>query len=400
MVTATPPSARRGGDFTMKRVWELAPLVMAAIVASTTPAFAQPAPNTFTKSFGASSIPLNGTTTLTFTVGYVDGGVPSDSFTDTLPAGLVVATPNGFTGVTGTGSCETGRVTVTATPGSSSVSADNISFCPTSESGSCSFSVNVTGTTVGIQNNSVTDALDVTATASLDVTSTGVELQNYFSNAETTGGQAYVNITAPLEGNSTAAFLAVGGVLSDATGTDPIEAAALSGETCAMIYVFNTEQSLQACCGCPVTPDGLLTLDITTELAGNPVATGKLLTDGVIRIISTLPNAVPPPLTVPPPTPAAYIGCDSDTQVCCDPTAASSGATLTPANDLIAWADHIQNTQITETAFDADLPTAAELADDGLAESCGAIVKLGSLQGTCTCPAGPVSFTPTAKPRR
>src|SRR5208283_336000 len=107
----------------------------------------------------------------------------------------------------------------------------------------------------------------------------GQELQNYFSNAETTGGQAYVNITAPLEGNSTAAFLAVGGVLSDATGTDPIEAAALSGETCAMIYVFNTEQSLQACCGCPVTPDGLLTLDITTELAGNPVATGKLLTD-------------------------------------------------------------------------------------------------------------------------
>jgi hypothetical protein len=377
----------------MKRVWELAPLVMAAIVASTTPAFAQPAPNTFTKSFGASSIPLNGTTTLTFTVGYVDGGVPSDSFTDTLPAGLVVATPNGFTGVTGTGSCETGRVTVTATPGSSSVSADNISFCPTSESGSCSFSVNVTGTTVGIQNNSVTDALDVTATASLDVIAPpGVELENYFSNASTTGGQAYVNIIAPLEG--------------DTTGPS---AAVREGETCAMIYVFNTEQSLQACCGCPVTADGLLTLNITTQLAGNPVALGKLLQDGVIRIISTLPNAVPPPATVPPSTPAEYIGCDSNTQVCCDPTAVpadtDSDSTVT-SNQLVAWGDHIQNTQITETEFDSAsaLEIGAEPEEDydpyGLPEACGAIVRLGSLQGTCTCPTGPVGFTPTAKPRR
>src|SRR5271167_4625218 len=178
MVTATPPSARRGGNFTMKRVWELALLVLAAIVAGAIPAFAQ--------------------------------GV----------------------------------------------------YAP------------------------------------------GVELQNYFSNASTTGGQAYVNIIAPLEG--------------DTTGPS---AAVREGETCAMIYVFNTEQSLQACCGCPVTADGLLTLNVTTQLAGNPVALGKLLQDGVIRIISTFPNAVPPPATVPPSTPHEYIGCDSNTQVCCDPTA-------------------------------------------------------------------------------
>jgi hypothetical protein len=62
----------------------------------------------------------------------------------------------------------------------------------------------------------------------------GQELQNYFSNANTTGGQAYVNIIAPLEG--------------DPTATAPY---AIAGETCAMIYVFNTEQAMQACCGCP-----------------------------------------------------------------------------------------------------------------------------------------------------
>ncbi|MFZ0887716.1 MAG: hypothetical protein WA005_04625 [Candidatus Binataceae bacterium] len=60
-------------------------------------------------------------------------------------------------------------------------------------------------------------------------------MQNYFSNANTTGGQAFVNITAPLEGNETA--------------TNP---AVEQGETCAMIYVFNTDEAMAACCGCPL----------------------------------------------------------------------------------------------------------------------------------------------------
>ncbi len=207
----------------------------------------------------------------------------------------------------------------------------------------------------------------------------GTELQNYFSNASTTGGTAYVNLTAPLEGNT--------------TGTSPAER---EGETCAMIYVFNTEQSLQACCGCPLTADGLLTLNITTELAGNPVALGKLLQDGIIRVLSTLPNAEPAGRGV---TEPAYIGCDTNTGVCCDPTGEATGSTLTPGNELVGWADHIQNTGITETVFQADIPTAEELAD-GLPAACGDIVRLGSLQGTCTCPTGPVGFTPTSKKHR
>jgi len=213
----------------------------------------------------------------------------------------------------------------------------------------------------------------------------GTELQNYFSNASTSGGTAYINITAPLEGDPAGAT-----------------AAEREGETCAMIYVFNTEQSLQACCGCPLTADGLLTLNITTQLAGNPVALGRLLQDGSIRIISSLPNAVPPPATTPPASPADYVGCDSNTQVCCNPAAPAQGGTLVPGNELVAWGDHIQATAITETVFQADVPTAGELdfADDGLAEACGAIVRLGSLQGTCTCSTGAVGFTPTRKHRR
>ncbi|MGC2761212.1 MAG: hypothetical protein WA206_07870, partial [Candidatus Binatus sp.] len=83
----------------------------------------------------------------------------------------------------------------------------------------------------------------------------GQELQNYFSNANAiAAGDALVNITAPFEGNATA-----------------LTAAAREGETCAMIYVFDTSQAMQECCGCPLTADGLLTLSITNQLVQQPV---------------------------------------------------------------------------------------------------------------------------------
>ena len=208
----------------------------------------------------------------------------------------------------------------------------------------------------------------------------GTELQNYFSNAGTTGGQAFVNITAPLEGNERA--------------TTP---ALREGETCAMIYVFNTDQAMLACCGCPVTADGLLTLNVSGSLAGNPV-TGTILHDGTIRILSSLPNASPPP---PPVETPAYEGCDLTTGVCCDPTAASTGFTLTPGNELVAWATHIQNTQVTEDEFQADVPDSEEL-NNGLPGACADVTALGSGQGVCTCifvpptPTATATATPTA----
>ena len=207
----------------------------------------------------------------------------------------------------------------------------------------------------------------------------GTELQNYFSNANTTGGQAFVNITAPLEGNLTA--------------TDPT---VREGETCAMIYVFNDAQAMQACCGCPVTADGLLTLNVTTQLANSPAATQTLLHDGTIRILSALPNATVPTTTIP-----SGWGCDLTTGVCCDPTAASTGFTLTPGNELVAWATHIQNTQVTEDEFQADVPDSEEL-NNGLPGACADVTALGSGQGVCTCifvpptPTATATATPTA----
>ncbi|MGH9948455.1 MAG: beta strand repeat-containing protein, partial [Pyrinomonadaceae bacterium] len=101
-------------------------------------------PASISKSFGATNIALNGSTSLTFTIANPN---PSQSlsqiaFTDPLPSGLVVATPNGLVNNCGG--------TVTATVGSGSISLSNGSRAA---GANCTITVNVTGTTEGAKNN-------------------------------------------------------------------------------------------------------------------------------------------------------------------------------------------------------------------------------------------------------
>ncbi len=101
-------------------------------------------PLVLTKAFGAPSILLNGTTSLTFNVTNPNAvTLFIVAFSDTLPAGLVVSTPNGLTG-----SCAGG--TITAVAGSNSISLAGASF---TANATCTFAVNVTGTAVGPINN-------------------------------------------------------------------------------------------------------------------------------------------------------------------------------------------------------------------------------------------------------
>jgi uncharacterized repeat protein (TIGR01451 family) len=104
------------------------------------------APPVISKAFGATSLGLGGTTSLTFTITNPAGNavtLTGVAFTDTLPAGLVVATPNGLTGSCGGG-------TITANAGSNSIS---LSGATIAAGGSCTFSVNVTAVGSGNQVN-------------------------------------------------------------------------------------------------------------------------------------------------------------------------------------------------------------------------------------------------------
>lgn len=103
------------------------------------------APPTIAKSFGAGTIVLNGSTTLTFNLLNPNSGtsLTGVGFTDTLPSGLVASTPNGLIGTCGGG-------TITDLAGSGSVT---LSAATLIASASCMFSVNVTGTTAGTKSN-------------------------------------------------------------------------------------------------------------------------------------------------------------------------------------------------------------------------------------------------------
>lgn len=110
-------------------------------------------PPTISKSFGAASVALNGTTALTFQISNPnsDGSLSGIGFIDQLPAGQSVAAPSDLAGTCGNGA-------ITAAPASGTVS---LSGATLAAGASCTFTVNVTGTASGTQNN-VTNAVTST----------------------------------------------------------------------------------------------------------------------------------------------------------------------------------------------------------------------------------------------
>jgi hypothetical protein len=51
------------------------------------------------------------------------------------------------------------------------------------------------------------------------------------------------------------------------------------------IYVFDDSEELQECCGCFITPDGILSESVNNNLTANPL-TGIMPTRGVIKVVS------------------------------------------------------------------------------------------------------------------
>jgi len=170
---------------------------------------------------------------------------------------------------------------------------------------------------------------------------------DYFDNAHS-WPDATVRITNP----GTASVINAGGTQ-------------INGDLCAMIYVFRPNQELSECCGCKVTPNGLLKLSVNNNLTNNPLHAGTH-TSGAIKILSASP----------------------DTAGKCDPGAVVTPPVPTPT--LRAWATHIQDSgAVTETAFsDADL-SVGEF--DSLILNCsfieGTLIPpgLGSRHGVCSC---------------
>jgi hypothetical protein len=195
-------------------------------------AMAATMPPTISTSFGAASIPRNGSTSLSFAIGNPNfgTGLAGIGFTDDLPAGLVVATPNGQSGDCGG--------TVSAAAGSSSVSLSGGSLPAGSQ---CTISVNVTGTWGGEKNNSVrvsggSGLIGNTSTAAVTVTVAARERVYWtndnaisYINLDGSGGGNVTTTTPVYQPQGVALDPAAGKVYWASYGTDRISYANLDG---------------------------------------------------------------------------------------------------------------------------------------------------------------------------
>jgi len=141
-----------------------------------------------------------------------------------------------------------------------------------------------------------------------------------------------------------------------------------NGNLCAMIYVFDTAEELQECCGCVLTPDGFKTLSVCRDLTSNPNNNETLYT-GEIKIITSPPNAGGG----------------------CDPSFGGPGGTVTVSGALAAWGTHVQNVdgsyQVTETASQLENASPADV-NRITKFLCGSIVQNSTGRGICTCGTG------------
>jgi uncharacterized repeat protein (TIGR01451 family) len=132
---------------------------------------------TIVEAFGATTLTLGDSTSLTFTISNPNStdALTGIAFSDPFPSGLVVAYPNGLTGSCGGG-------TVTAVPSTSVVRLVGASLAAST---SCTFSINVIGSAPGMQANT---------TGNITSTNGG------------TGGTATASILAGTPGNISMSF--------------------------------------------------------------------------------------------------------------------------------------------------------------------------------------------------
>lgn len=243
-------------NLVLRRVLRLTAMLSTAtlvgMTAAPAPALAT-SPPIIIKAFGVASIPLGGSTSLTFIIqnNNASTALHGVGFTDTLPSGLVVSAPNGLSGSCGGG-------TITADEGGSTVSLSGATLAGSTQ---CNFSINVMGTSGGMKNNTTGDVTSVeggtggTASASVNVEAPP-QLETSFSPAAiapgTTSGLSFT-------------------VVNPAGNVDPLSGVAFSDILPLGITVPNASAGV---CGGTVT----LISPRTITMSGAEISTSCLFT--------------------------------------------------------------------------------------------------------------------------
>jgi hypothetical protein len=142
-------------------------------------------------------------------------------------------------------------------------------------------------------------------------------------------------------------------LVNDGTVSDSSPA----GDLCASIYVFDSAEQLNECCSCRITPNGILSLSVNTNLTSNTL-TGKIPTRGIVKVVSS-----------------KLSGGSCDAKV------------VAPQTGIRGWLAHVQRGAgayvLTEEELLDSTYGSSESAD--LAEDCTVLTELGSGAGICSC---------------
>jgi len=152
----------------------------------------------------------------------------------------------------------------------------------------------------------------------------------------------------------------------------------ISGETdtpvCAMVYVFDDEEEMVECCGCPITSVGLLTLSVNDNLLTDPITGGNpnQVEEGSIAIVATLPTS-------------GTDGCAPGNTPGYTPSAAVANLLGSITHNLAIGANSGGSTSgLTEIGlFDDANGDAANVSY--LQNECSNLVGNGTHHGICTC---------------
>jgi hypothetical protein len=169
-----------------------------------------------------------------------------------------------------------------------------------------------------------------------------------------------------------------------------------SHEVCAMVYVFDDNQEMQACCGCPVSSAGMATFSSNRDLRSNLI--GQSNPDpnfGWVDVVATAPNTAVVPQAS---GQSNGHGCGVDqSDACnqgCDPTS-QPGYAVSSTNTLLGSSTRTQtvvtNTLGVSITGPTEIPLPINRTRDPnnltyLQTQCGVLVGNGSGAGTCDCP--------------
>ena len=166
-------------------------------------------------------------------------------------------------------------------------------------------------------------------------------------------------------------------------------AGAKAQTVCAMIYVFDDDEEMGECCGCPLSSAQLTTFSVEGNLTSDwAVRGGPEAGDhgnGAIAIVAATQNA-----------PVSCLGHNRSCNGGCDPTNVP-GYSVTSVNNLLGSITHNQMVQAGPIGNPSQVAAITEigLSDDGggdpsnliyLQSQCGALIGNGSFGGLCTCP--------------